>query len=496
MLLFPLLLLRLEDLFNPQPLPPREQVSQLMQIGRFEEALKIIAKLLKDHKTPPSDLLLLRATCQCHASHSKECLADCTSLLRMKSATSSELRTALSLRALAQLQLGNFDASEKDAKSANDKQILTRISDARKLAQSAQAQFDAGQLDTAKSSLDRLLRVSPTAESLVLLRAEIAWMESDFDAFASLTGPFADSRASDSKLHYRRGVIQLCAGDLEAAKSSLQKCSRQPKAPGNATAALQTAAEIIEQRAKFERFFTSQNLEFAEIAFNRSQTASQLFCSAGSALGQSVMLLEYRLAKLKQYNNTQLLEMLERMIAVAPQAADLLLERGNVYLALKEFDAAIFDFNVVLTQSPDDKRAAKGLEKATKMKKEATHVDFYAVLGVKKSASPNEITRAYKRMAREWHPDRFADPEKKKYAEQMMKKINTAYDILKDERKRRVYDAGAAPDEIDEQAAATGFPFDLFGNDGEEDGQFTSPFDFFGGNMGGEGVQFEIRFGN
>ena len=67
--------------------------------------------------------------------------------------------------------------------------------------------------------------------------------------------------------------------------------------------------------------------------------------------------------------------------------------------------------------------------------------DYYGLLGVSRGASDSEIKRAYRKLARELHPDINPDEQ----AQQLFKEISTAYEVLSDPEKRRIVDLGGDP---------------------------------------------------
>jgi curved DNA-binding protein len=119
--------------------------------------------------------------------------------------------------------------------------------------------------------------------------------------------------------------------------------------------------------------------------------------------------------------------------------------------------------------------------------------DYYEVLGVSKSASPEEISKAYKSLARKHHPDRNPGD---KTAEGKFKEIQNAYDVLNDPKKKAIYDQYGT--EIPPGAAGAGFPggFQFGGQGGQQmDPEMAQEMfrRMFGGGGGGG---FEELFGS
>ena len=123
----------------------------------------------------------------------------------------------------------------------------------------------------------------------------------------------------------------------------------------------------------------------------------------------------------------------------------------------------------------------------------ATNKDYYATLGVKKTATPEEIRKAFRKAARRYHPD--VNPGDKK-AEEKFKEISEANDVLSDEKKRKIYDQlGFYSDQIDPAAAEAyarqgaagarppvdfdGFDFSGFGGGGPQAGPSSSSWGSF-----------------
>ena len=130
---------------------------------------------------------------------------------------------------------------------------------------------------------------------------------------------------------------------------------------------------------------------------------------------------------------------------------------------------------------PSEFKADDKIRQAKQKAKEAAKKDYYKILGVEKTASDDEIKKAYRKLALKWHPDRNqGSEEEKQKADKMFKDINEAYSVISEPDKRRQYDMGAY-DPSDPSGGFSGF------GGGMPGGMNIDPTEIFKMFMGGGG---------
>jgi len=199
-----------------------------------------------------------------------------------------------------------------------------------------------------------------------------------------------------------------------------------------------------------------------------SSTNATLYCNRAAAY-----------MKLKKYEEAA--EDCSKTIDLDPQYLKAYTRRAGCYSALEKYDEAVRDYDKAHQMDPDNDEISKSLRDAKLDQKKAARKDYYKILGVPKDADENQIKKAYKKAALQWHPDKNCESEEsKKKAEKMFKDIGEAYAVLSDAQKRRRYDLGE----------------DLETEGGMGDVDVSQIFSmFFGGGRGGMGGTGGSPFG-
>jgi DnaJ homolog subfamily C member 3 len=139
-------------------------------------------------------------------------------------------------------------------------------------------------------------------------------------------------------------------------------------------------------------------------------------------------------------------------LTLKPHSLHGLLSQAQSYLDKSDYDAAISTLNTANEHHPNNQAIQSLLQKAHVLLKRSKQKDYYKVLGVSNDASESEIKKAYRKLTRQYHPDKAAQqgltPEE---AAKKMGALNEAYEVLKDPELRARFDRGDDPNDMEAQ---------------------------------------------
>lgn len=194
----------------------------------------------------------------------------------------------------------------------------------------------------------------------------------------------------------------------------------------------------------------------------------------------SQILLNTAICQVKLGQNEEAIKSLNLAIKYNPKYAKAYVKRGEVRLAMEEYNEAIRDFSDAAEHDPSGFNVQAKMKDAQDKAKKAKRKDYYKILGVDKNATDPEINKAYKKLALKWHPDKNSQTEEsREKAEKMIKDLNEAKNVLTDKDKRRKYDQGFDLEDINSGKADMGDFGAAFGG--------MDPSDLLGMFMGGMG---------
>ncbi|KAG8452199.1 hypothetical protein GDO86_004116 [Hymenochirus boettgeri] len=182
----------------------------------------------------------------------------------------------------------------------------------------------------------------------------------------------------------------------------------------------------------------------------------------------------------KSQQSAEAIKVCTEFLQKEPSNVNALKDRAEAYILEELYEEAVRDYETAQQTSENDKQIREGLEKAQKLLKQSQKRDYYKILGVKRNAKKQEIVKAYRKLAQQWHPDNFQDEEEKKRAEKKFIDIASAKEVLTDPEKRSRFDAGEDPLDPESQQNAGGSQFHRGWNQWQGFNPFGSggPFSF------------------
>jgi DnaJ family protein C protein 7 len=244
-----------------------------------------------------------------------------------------------------------------------------------------------------------------------------------------------------------RGVAFYQDGQEDLAQRHMQEVLRVDPDNKKALALFKLMRKLESSKADANALFKAGKADEAVRAFS---AALQL--DARNAQYNSVILGNRAAAymQLQQWNEAA--ADCTKSLSLKAENAKLHARRARCWLGLNLIEDAIRDFERSLKIEALDS-VQEELKMARVSLKRSKQTSFYSLLQVSVTASVDDIKRAYRKLAMQWHPDRQTGPPAAlKAAEDKFKKITEAYEVLSDAEKKRKYDLGYELDEINSGA--------------------------------------------
>ncbi|CAH0723033.1 unnamed protein product, partial [Brenthis ino] len=470
-----LVLLVLEVLLDFSDCTSQAEVNKHLELGRdFLARGQLSDALTHYHAAVEGDphnylTYFKRGTVYYALGKAKFALQDFTKVLELK----ADFTAARMHRANVYLKLAQYPEAKEDylqvaySEPYNEEaaNMYMRVDELAEQLRRAQDYARAGEPRAAAELASRLLEASPWAAPLRQLRAD-CYIEMN-DLFSAVSDIRSVNRLQQDSTdgYYRLAELLYQLGHVSDALKEIRECLKLDP----------------EHKKCFPFYKKLKKIDKLLLTCEeKSEARDYLGCIASAeralAAEQEVTLVVFEARRwlcscyAKEELHTEALAACGAALALRRDAR-VLCDRADALLALDMFDDAIQSYKQALELEEGLQRAQDGLNRAQKLQKQSEQRDYYKILGVKRTASKQEIVKAYRRAAQRWHPDNFHGDEKK-LAEKKFIDVAAAKEVLTDPEKRAQFDAGNDP--LDPEAGRGqpfhGSPFHHF--------QHGSPFQF------------------
>ena len=314
--------------------------------------------------------------------------------------------------------------------------IVRRVESLDKEAQEA---VERGQFSQALHCMEQIANDCPQGRKLAVRRAEILAMKGNFFRIREILVKVFQNQGEKEEVFYIRGLMNYYQAKLN---DVFQDLSRVLEIEPDHHKAKQVLGKAIKLKLKDDegnQLYKEGNHEAAVQVYTEALAIDKLNSVANSRLYYSRATNSAKLGKLADtVDDCTTAVQLDKSYTAA------YLRRAQCFMNLESFDEAVKDYEQVTKLEPKNGEFRKLLNEANEKLRHSKNKDFYALLGVERTASLEVIKKAYRKAALTHHPDRHTSTEEalRNFHEKKFKDIGEAYGVLSDDEKRKQYDQG------------------------------------------------------
>ena len=287
------------------------------------------------------------------------------------------------------------------------------------------------------------------------------------------------TKSKDEEFQYLLAKTYYFNGDYDLAKREINDLIRHGYNDDKYKKLKKNIETINEVKTRANTLFKSQKYSQAIEEYNKL-----LDFDPENKNFMSIILTNKALCQKKLGNNMDALKDVDKAIEYNPNYPTAYIRRALIYEEFKMFDDAKSDLAKAKELDPSNTKIEGYMNEANQKADSARNRDYYQILGLNRNATPEEIKKAYRKLALKYHPDRNSESEQtKKIAQRKFEDVSDAYSVLSDPKKKQMFDQGVDPlnPETASGAGGPGMSFHFSGGDPNEIFKM-----FFGGQGGGD----------
>ena len=281
----------------------------------------------------------------------------------------------------------------------------------------------------------------------------------------------------DWEFNYLLAKTYYFKGDYDLAKNEINKLIKQGITDEKLTTLKTHVEKIDTEKTKANTLFKEGKYEEAI-----KEYTNLIEFDPENKNFISIILTNRALCYKKQGKNMEAMKDADEAIKNNPNYPTAYIRRALIYEEFKMFDDAKADLSKAKELDPSNPKIEGYINEANQKADSAKNRDYYQILGINRNATPDEIKKAYRKLALKYHPDRNSESEQsKKIAQRKFEDVSDAYSVLSDPKKKQMFDQGVDPlnPEVASGAGGPGMNFHFSGGDPSEIFKM-----FFGGEGG------------
>ncbi|KAJ3073175.1 hypothetical protein HDU98_002051 [Podochytrium sp. JEL0797] len=431
--------------------------------------------------------LFRRAAAQLSIGRMNQALRDFDTVLKLR----PDFDQALIQRGKIHMKECNLSEALKDlrkysASHPQDLDVVEVIKEAETSEQDVavvESLIQSKQHDVALETLSRLVQACPLKMDWRVKRAEIYLELNDVVMAVGDYSRIASFKPTPPIL-LKLATLRLQMGELADSLASIKECMKQDPENKPCKKVFKSLKALDKSLKKVDVLFGASRWKSAVTELMEPKGFLALAEETGS---ESVRLKAYSMAckcyaELKKDADTE--TWCTKTIQLDETNSEALYFRGELKLQKEDYEDALRDLKKAHEANQQDRRVIDAYHRAERLLAQSKKKDYYKVLEVPRSASKKEIKKAFRKLAQQWHPDKYEGELTEEDVLKKMSSINEAYEVLSDDEKRAQFDNGVDPNEQQNQQH-------------HHHQQHGQPFFFQqgqGGGFPGGGQQFHFNF--